>query len=358
MSLQDKTEAATPRRREEAREEGRVAKSMDVTSAAVLLVCLIILKVGGPYLLQGLADVFRDTYAGLNSTDLRLDSIPTLARSNMLRVGMLCLPVALGAAAVGIVSNVSQVGMKIAVKPLSPRMDRIDPLKGLMRLVSKQSGVELLKSVAKVAIVSYVVYAFLREEYPTMGRLAGMSLSTIGGEIGTMCWRLLVRACAAMLVIAILDYIYQRLSFEQSLKMTKQEVKEEYKRSEGDPQVKSRIRQRQREMARNRMMQEVPRADVVITNPTHIAVAIKYESERMSAPVVLAKGQRLVAEKIKAIAEANGIPIIENKPVARLLYKVAEIGHQVPEELYQAVAEILAFVYRMGQKAGKRYKVS
>jgi flagellar biosynthesis protein FlhB len=225
-------------------------------------------------------------------------------------------------------------------------------------MVSMRSGVELIKSLLKVAIVGYVVYIFLRAEFPGMTKLSGLSPGAMGSAVGILCWRLVIRACAAMLIIAILDYMYQRLQFEQSIKMTKQEVKEEYKRSEGDPQVKGRIRQIQREMGKRRLAQDVAGAHVVITNPTQIAVAIKYDLENMEAPTVVAKGQRLLAQKIREIAEASGVPIVENKPIARLLYKVVEVGQQIPEELYQAVAEILAFVYRMGTKAGARYKAT
>jgi flagellar biosynthetic protein FlhB len=259
------------------------------------------------------------------------------------------------AACVGLTTNVLQVGMKIATKSITPDFTRIDPMKGLMRMFSKQSGMELLKSIAKVSLVGYVVYVFMKGEYSSMPRMAGLSPVAIGGAIGGLCWRLMMKACTIMFIIAVVDYVYQKMHFEGTLKMTKQEVKEEYKRSEGDPQIKAKIRQRQREMSKNRMMADVPKADVVIANPTHIAIAIKYDSDSMGAPIVIAKGQRLMAEKIKSIAAANGIPIVENKPVARLLYKVVEVGQSIPEELYSAVAEILSFVYRMSRNAGRNY---
>jgi flagellar biosynthetic protein FlhB len=212
--------------------------------------------------------------------------------------------------------------------------------------------VELLKSLIKVSAVGFVAFSYLKQGYPSLAKLAVTPFEEATAQVGALCWGLLTRTCAVIAVIAILDYMYQKIHLENSLKMTKQEVKEEYKRSEGDPQVKGQIRRRQRAMARRRrMMQDVPKADVVITNPTHLAVALKYDPSNMSAPIVLAKGQRLIAQQIKAIAAEHDITIVENKPVARMLYKVVEVGEPIPEDMYQAVAEILAFVFRVSRKA-------
>ncbi|MHB0912651.1 MAG: flagellar biosynthesis protein FlhB [Armatimonadota bacterium] len=353
MALQDKTEPATQRRREEAREEGRVAKSVDVNSVVVMLGSLFVLKAGGPYLLQHITALMKESLGNLHKVVLNMDTVPDLAMSCLMKMGVLCLPIMLGAGAVGLSANLMQVGLKVTPKALAPDMSRIDPFKGLARLFSPRSGVELLKSAAKLGIVAYVVYSHLKTRFPDILKLAEMPTGDMGNAVALLCWQMLMRACTAMLIIAAIDYIYQRFQFENSLKMTKQEVKEEYKRSEGDPQVKGRVRAIQREMSKNRMMSDVPHADVVVTNPTHIAVALKYDPEKMGAPSVVAKGQRLLAEKIKALAESTGVPIVENIPVARLLYKTVEVGQQVPEELYQTVAEILAYVYRMGRRAGR-----
>lgn len=350
MALQDRTEPATPRRREEARSEGKVAKSIDVNSAIVLLASVLILRAAGPYVLKGLMSVARDTFSTLHSRDVGMIGVHDLMMSYIVRGALLCLPVMVGAGAVSLASNVLQVGFRVAPKALAPDLSRIDPFKGMARLVSWRSAIELAKAVAKIGVVVYVVYSFLRKEYPALVDLSAMPPAAAGAVVAGLCWRLLARACAAMLVIALIDYLYQRFHFEQTLKMTKPEVKEELKRSEGDPHVKARVKQRQREIARGRMIQNVPTADVVVTNPAHIAVALRYAAVEMVAPVVIAKGQRLVAERIKAVAEAHGIPIIENPPVARLLYKTVEIGQQIPEELYQAVAEILAYVYQLSEK--------
>ena len=356
MALQDKTEPATPRRREEAREEGRVAKSADMNGAIVLLASLLTLKAVGPHILVCLTEIVRDTFANLHTHAVETDTIGALLGGYAVKAIAVCLPIMLAAGAAGLASNVLQIGFKVTSKPMALNLSKIDPLKGMARLVSWRSAVELIKSVLKIGVVAYVVYAFLRKEYPRIIGLCGLSPGAAGAAVAGLCWSLLARACAAMLVIAALDYMYQRIYFENSLKMTKQEVKDEYKRSEGDPHVKARILQRQRELARRRMMHDVPKADVVVTNPTHVAVALKYDPLKMSAPTVVAKGQRLLAERIKAIAEASGVPIVENVQIARPLYKLVEVGQRIPEELYQAVAEILAFVYRLSEKAGRAYR--
>jgi len=354
LALQDKTEPATPRKREETRDEGRVAKSADINSAVVLLVSLLLLKVAGPYMFEGLFGIARDTFTNLHDRELSVDSMPGLFVSYGVRFAWLCLPIMAATGAVGFASNVLQVGFRVTPKAISPDLNRLDPFKGLGRVFSWRSLVELAKSAVKIAIIGYMVYSFLRTEYPLFVDLAGMAPGQLGGAIAGLSWRLLVRGCAAMLVIGILDYMYQRVSFEHSIRMTKQEVKEEFKRTEGDPYIRGRIRQRQREMARRRMIHAVARADVVVTNPIHIAVALEYQAEKMSAPTVVAKGQRLLAERIREVAEAHGVPIVENPPVARLLYKTTEVGDQIPTELYQAVAEILAYVYQLNEKAARR----
>ena len=247
----------------------------------------------------------------------------------------------------GFAANALQVGLVLSGEPLSPKGSRLDPIAGIGRMFSMRSAVELVKGLAKTALIAYMVFAFLRAEYPVVVRLMGTDPGQIAAGIGGLMSRMLFRAGMAMLVIAAIDYGFQRYQHEKNLRMTKQEVKEDLKRSEGDPLVKSRIRQQQRQMARNRMMQQVPEADVVVTNPTHYAVALKYDADTMAAPVVLAKGQRLVAERIKEIARESRVPMVENVELARALYRSTEVGDEVPAALYLAVAEILAYVYRL-----------
>ncbi len=352
MAFDDKTEAATPRKREEVRKEGRVAKSTDLVSAVGLLASLALLKSAGPWIMSGLSDLFRHSFTHLHSQSVGVDNLSQLAADYGTRFFKLCVPVAIGTAVVGFTANVMQVGLKVTPKAIAPMFNRLDPFKGVARLVSGRSFFEVVKATAKICVVVYFIYSFLKAQYPAIIDIGTMSVQDMAATAGQLCWALMMRGCLAVLVIGVVDYIYQRFSFENSIKMTKQEVKDEYKRTEGNPEVKGQLRARQRAMARRRMVTEVASADFVLTNPTHYAVALKYDAETMSAPAVVAKGQRLLAQKIKEIAAQNGVPVIENPPVARLLYKTVEIGRQVPEELYQTVAEILAYVYQLGKKAG------
>ncbi len=353
MAVQDKTEAPTSKKREDARNKGSVAKSMDLNSALVLLVCLALIKSLASFFVQGLDSMLRDALAQLSNPELTQTRVLGLASDNGVKMLILCGPILAAAGAVGFATNVMQVGLKASPQSMAPDLNRMNPISGLAKMCSGRGFVELLKSVLKIFIVGYVVYAFLQAELPNFTKLADMALRDSVSVVALMCWRMMIKAGAAMAMIAIIDYGYQKWSFEQSIKMTKQEVRDEYKMQEGDPQLKGQIRQRQRDMVKQRMMQNVPKADVIITNPTHYAVAIQYDQEKMGAPTVVAKGQRLLAQKIKDVAIANGVPIVENKPVARALYAAVEVGDQIPENLYQAVAEILAYVFRISNKAGR-----
>jgi flagellar biosynthetic protein FlhB len=308
--------------------------------------------------MQLLKTIMETSFTGFASKDISVNNISTLMAGYMGKTILIFIPIVISVAVVGLVSGIMQIGMKIAVKSIIPDFTRLDPIKGITRMFSMRSGVELVKSIIKVAIVSVIVYTFLKNEFVNLPGLADTSFASSVAYIADLCWRLLVKSCMAILVLSILDYIYQRYQHESSLKMTKQEVKDEYKRSEGDPKIKAMIKQRQSEMTRKRSLRDVSTADVIVTNPTHIAVALKYNPEKMSAPTVVAKGQRLLAERIKSIAETSGVPIVENIPVARALYKNVEVGQQVPDDLYRAVAEILAYVYRMGQKSKRTYNNS
>lgn len=354
MAVQDKTEAATPKRREDARRKGSVAKSVDLTGALVFLVCLYTCKTAGPYMMQNLTEIVRDSLSHLATREITEATIWSMAANYGVRSLLICAPVMLAGAAIGFGVNVAQVGLRTSAEAMAPDLKRMNPISGIARLFSMKGLVELVKSLLKVGVVGYVLYVFMREELPHMNNLADMPLSSSVSVVAGLCWRMLVKSTAVVIIIAIMDYGYQKWQFETNLRMTKQEIKDEARLQEGDPQIKGRIRQKQRQIARQRMMRDVPKADVIITNPTHIAVAIKYDAMSMSAPTVLAKGQRLMAQKIKEVAIANGVPIVENKPVARALYQAVEIGEQIPEDLFQAVAEILAYVYRISQRGGAR----
>ena len=245
-----------------------------------------------------------------------------------------------------IVVNYLQVGAMWSVEPLAPKASKIDPIQGMKRMFSMQALQELAKSLAKMAIVGWVAFSTLKDEFPNFVPLIYQDRWAILSWLGSVSWKLTIRCCAVIIVIAVLDYIYQRWEFERKLRMSKQEVKDEYKQTEGDPMVKSRIRSIQREMARRRMMEEVPKADVVITNPEHLAVALRYNSSKMKAPKVVARGADRIALRIREVAKENGVAIVENRSLAQNLYKL-ELGEEIPSRLYQAVAEILAYVYRL-----------
>jgi flagellar biosynthetic protein FlhB len=347
MPAGEKTEAPTPRRREELRRRGQVARSNEVSAVTGLIAAILVLRFTVGNMVNALREFTAQTFssaATLELTPAALHTESLLALGAAVRVlGPLLVAVCIG----GIVGGVSQVGFLFTTHPLKPEWQRLNPLQGLARIFSIQAVAQLAKSVAKALIVAFIIFTFLRAHGPSVVSLSSMGLTEMGRTVGQLMWGLLIRVVVALAIIAGLDYLFQRMQFEKRSRMTKPEVKEEYKRTEGDPMVKARRRQRQREIARLRMMQDVRRAKVVITNPTHIAVALRYEPKEMNAPEVVAKGQRLIAERIKEIAKECRVPIVENPPLAQALHKSVKIGEQIPPELYQAVAEVLAFVYRM-----------
>ncbi len=344
--MDDRTEAATPRRRQEARQKGQVAKSVEINSAALMLMAFWLFSITGSRFFTGLTTVMRRAFSNLPTADLTVEEI--FAGTMAIGAAMVwtLAPFVIPLLVVAIVANMLQVGLLFSGKTLKPDLNKINPMTGLKRLFSLRGIVDLIKSIIKVLIIGGVVYITLRDNYPLVLVTSRMPLSEgvvalaqLGIEVG-------FRVAMIMVVIAALDYVYQRYEHEKSLRMTKQEVKDEMKQYE-NPQLKNRIRARQRQLALSRMMAAVPEADVVITNPTHFAVALRYEQGKMQAPQVVAKGQRLVAQRIKEQARENNVPLVENKPLARNLFKNVEIGHSIPSDLFQAVAEVLAFVYRI-----------
>ncbi|HYE12142.1 MAG TPA: flagellar biosynthesis protein FlhB, partial [Patescibacteria group bacterium] len=259
-------------------------------------------------------------------------------------------PILLISALVAIVLNYLQVGFLFTLKPLIPKINKLNPIEGFKNIVSKRAIVELVKSILKIGIVGYVIYSYLKNNFLVIPELLVMDMEATAVFIGNAIINTGIRVAAVLIVISVFDYGFQFWEFEKNLRMSKQEIKEEFKMTEGNPQIKSKIREKQRQMSLRRMMTEVPKADVIITNPTHFAIAIKYDSTKAEAPIVLAKGKDLIAQKIKEIAKDNNIPTVENKPLAQALYKSVEIGDMVPAELYKAVAEVLAFVYSLKNK--------
>ena len=350
MALEDKTEAPTPRRRQEAREEGQVARSQELGSAMVLVTALIMIKLSGPAIVRCLTEITTHSLTNFPTQDFTVPAVTSYLARLLLQTGAAIAPLLIGVAIIGFAASALQVGLVFSTKALQFKAERLNPLSGIKRMFSARTAVELAKSIAKVLIVGYIVFSFFRDKYADMQSLVGGDYLSSCLMIGKLTWGLLLRSALCLFVIAALDYIFQKTQLEKQLRMTKQEVKEDYKRTEGDPLLKSRIRQKQREISKQRMMLEVPKADVVVTNPTHFAVALIYDTDRSAAPIVVAKGQRLIAQRIKETAAEAGVPIVENVQLARTLYASVEIGQEIPADLYQAVAEILAYVYRLSHR--------
>lgn len=345
----ERTEKATPKKRKDARERGQVRKSNELVTAVMMLLLFGALRMLGPGMWERMAALLRAGLTGQLSlgATVEADEMPRLLARVSLELGMIMLPF-LGVAFLGAAgANLLQVGFLFSSKALEPKMDRLNPLKGLQRIFSVHTLYELVKSIVKIIIIGYIAYGRYMAAMERFGGAAWMDPVLIGALILFLITDTGLSVGLALLVMAGLDYFYQWWKYEKDLRMTKYELKLEYKQQEGDPQVKGRIKQKQRQMAMMRMMQAVPEADVVITNPTHYAVALKYEEGRAAAPVVTAKGQDFLAQRIKAVALEHGVELVENKPVAQGLYKMCEIGSEVPFELYQAVAEILAYVYKL-----------
>lgn len=349
-SFQEKTEQATPKRREEAREKGQVARSTELSSAAILGMGLLALWGLGDYMQSRMEAVMLGSFVGNFNATLDELTIQTHMQTWMAGFAGILWPLMLFIAISAVAVNVAQVGVMFTTKPLEPKADRISPLSGIKRIFSAKGLVELAKGLFKLGIVGIVVWLTMEAEELTMQNMLDMDVAQILSLSSSMILELGFRLVLLMLLLAILDYAFQRFDYEKNLRMTKQEVKEELKQQEGDPLIRARIRSIQREMSQKRMMDDVGTADVVVTNPTHVAVALKYDPATMPAPLVVAKGQRLMAQKIKDLAKASKVPLVENKPLARALFKAVQVGDQIPDELFRATAEVLAFVFQLKQK--------
>jgi len=349
-NFQEKTEKATPKQRRKARDEGRVARSQELNSAIMICLGFATLYLIGPYMANGIKQVMSHTMA---NAPLIATSDPTFIKvfsDQVFRFFTILMPLFAVMVVIGLGSNIVQVGFKISPKAMEPKFEKLNLAKGLKKLFSVKKLVEMIRDTIKLMVVFYVAYRAIQNELEDFFLLPDMGTYQLAVTMGKLALVIALKIGAAILVIGILDYAYQKYEFEKSIKMSKQEIKDEHKDTDGSPQIKSRIRQLQREMSRRRMMQEIPKADVVLTNPTHLAVALKYSPEEMQAPLVVAKGERLLAERIKKIAHEHNIPVIENKPLARALFKMCDVGQFVPGNMYRAVAEVLAYVYRMKGK--------
>lgn len=348
----ERTESATPKRREDARREGKVARSTELTHALMLLVGVGALSAFGGRMVRGLGDLTRSLLIELPHPIRGEAAVIQAFERLSLQVLFILLPLLLALIAVGLASNILQVGFLLTARPLMPRWSVLNPFEGFRRMLSLRSLTELVKSILKVSIIGLIAWFTVKADLDAIVPLVGASGGELLTRVGQATVRLGLRVGGALLVLAALDYGYQRWEYERSLRMSRQEVEEEQKQQEGDPRIKGRIRQLQRLMSRRRMMAEVPTADVVLTNPTHYAVALRYDRLTMAAPVVVAKGMRKLAERIKQVAREHRVPIVEDPPLARLLYKEAELDRPIPVQLYQAVAQVLAHVWRLKHRAG------
>ncbi|MDR3288290.1 MAG: flagellar biosynthesis protein FlhB [Peptococcaceae bacterium] len=346
--MSEKIFTATPRKRQDARKKGQVLRSQEIVSALMLLAFVLLLKIWASPMVVKMSQLMTYTY-GL-SADWTIKSIASLML-NVLFIGVqVAAPFFAVGVAVATAANYFQVKGLFTIEPLKPQLSRISPMKGAKRMFGVRAWVELGKSLFKVSIIGYFLYACIRdnmEVFPALQQIdVRQGAILLGSALQTMAWKIAL----AFLIIAVIDYLYQWWDYEKNLRMSHQDLKDEYKQTEGNPQLKAEIKKKQRALSMRRMMQDVAKADVVITNPTHFAVALRYALTEKDAPYVLAKGRDEVALRIKEKAKEYDIVIVENKPLARVLYSKVEIGQKVPADLYKAVAEVLAFVYRLKKK--------
>lgn len=352
----EKTEPATAKKLKDAREEGQVAKSKELSSAVDLIALFLVLKIFISYIGENLLSMFSVIYHKIpdivndSAGGISIFSVTTVVNNVMLVILKVLAPIFIIGVMCCILINIFQVGWKVTTKPMKPKASKINPLSGFKRIFSKDSLFELLKSIVKIALIAYVAYTSIKDHQNELFLLYEIPLMQVIILVGTIVIDAGFQISLVYLVVGIADWLYQKHKFKEDMKMTKQEVKDEYKNTEGNPEIKGRQRSKMREASQRRMMQNLPTADVVITNPTHLSVAIKYDAEKNSAPIVIAKGEDYLAMKIREIAKENNIEIVENKPLARMLYANVDVGAEVPPELYQAVAEVLAFVYSLKNK--------
>jgi flagellar biosynthetic protein FlhB len=349
MADEEKTEEPTSRKIEKAREEGNVPKSMEMAGFIVLFLALLVLFFYVKYIVFYFEDFFKYFYSFIG-VEITKNLVFNLLIKGAFYFFVLMFPIFLVVVIAGIVANISQFGFLFTTKVLIPKFEKLNPIKGLKNLFSIKKLVEGIKTTLKVFIAFFVGFEIFLSFFNEMPKLELMGFFNQIRWIEKKIFLIVLSMLAVFFVFAVIDLIYQRHSYKKSLRMSKQEIKDEYKQTEGNPEIKAKIRQLQREMAKKRMMAEVPKADVVITNPTHYAVALRYDKTKDEAPRVVAKGVDHVAVKIKEIAREAGVMIVENPPLARELYRLVEIDEIIPPKLYKAVAEILAYVYRAKSK--------
>lgn len=347
MADPSRTEAATPKKREELRRKGNIPKSREIPSAVVLLGGFLILYLCSGRILSGLSGLLRD-YLSLAPGRLEtVDAVHTALAGLMVQCAAFLGPFLAVTVFCAAAANIGQVGFLFTMTPLTPSLEKLSPAAGLARMFSPSSFAEMAKAIVKFAVVGFLAWRIIRQEIPRLPLIIDRTPMEVVAYMADISGTLLLHCGLALLVLAAADYVFQRWTYEKSIRMTKAEVKEEWRAQEGDPMVKGRIRSLQREKARRRILQEVPKADVVVTNPTHFAVALKYDRGAMAAPRVTAKGADLLARRIRELAAEHGVPVVERPPLARALYEAVDEGQEIPADFYRAVAEVLAYVYRL-----------
>ncbi len=352
----EKTEEPTPHKLQEARKKGQIAKSKDLTASIMVLVSFFMLKNMAPTIWDRLVKLSFDVYAYIPVNFTM--SIAGYLLMDVLKTFMWIMLPLLGATFLtAIIVEVLQTGFLLSVESLEPKLEKLNPIEGFKKFFTMKQYIELLKSLIKMAIVIMLIYSVIKEDFFMVILSLQLGLWQIMAFTGGLMMKIVIRVGIFYLIIAIFDYFYQKWEYMKSLRMSKKEIKDEYKRLEGDPMVKQRQKDAARQMAQGRQMGAVPNADVVVTNPVHLAIAISYKPNDMKAPKVLAKGKRLVAQEIRRIAQENNVPIIENPPLAQAMFKVVEVDEEIPMEYYKAVAEILAFVYNLKKKQKKKARI-
>lgn len=348
----EKTEKPTAKKRAKAAEKGQLARSPEINSVLVLLVGFLAIRLTTPAMIDGWAVLTSDIYHMFEGDSFTIDfvTLRTITIMTLAYSARIMVPIAGGVLVAGVIASLFQIGFHFNMSAIKFDLKNIDPIAGLKRLLSLQALVELIKSVCKIILIGVIVYLEFSKHFMEFTRLTDMNLRASAAFIGEVTFSIVFKVIIWLIVLAVADHFFQRWWHEKKLMMEKQEVKDEHKQTDGDPQIKGKIRQKQRQMSMMRMMQALPKADVVITNPTHFAVALQYDTGTMAAPQVIAKGQDRMALKIREVAKEHGIVTVENKPLAQSLFYNTEIGDSIPSELYQAVAEVLAFVYRLKGK--------
>lgn len=347
---EDKTEEPTPHRRREARKRGQVMKSMEMNAAVNLLGAAVFFIFFCWYFLEGFSSFLIYCLSEMPQLANEMFSFDFLARMTLGQYLTLSAPFLMVALFLGLFSNIMQVGFLVSGETIKPQLGRINPAEGAKRILSRRALFELVKSLLKVSVVGVISYIYLCAQLPELLLLLRQDAGVFTVTLVKVLQGLAIRVAAVFLFLALLDYLYQRQEHQKSLRMSRKEVRDEFKNMEGDPHIRARQRERQRALAQQRNLEHVPEATVVITNPTHLAVALRYNEKEDQAPVLVAKGAAKIAERIREIAVQNNIPVIQDPPVARMLFENVEPGEEIPEDLYRAVAEILALVYRLQEK--------